>query len=136
MPHRQPLLLAIGRVLLPLALCAATACRGDRRRAAQVDTTTGKKGVVGLTDSTAASNDPAVRAATVALDSLTRRFAAARASLDSEAVALRDANRLDSSYAAHYASFERRRAAAAELRASRDRARKVRDSLVARGGEH
>jgi hypothetical protein len=76
--------------------------------------------------------DPAMREATAALDSLDRSFARARASLDSEALALRDANRLDSAYVPRYAAFEHRRAAAAELRASRDRARRVRDSLAAR----
>ena len=84
----------------------------------------------------ATPEDPAVRAATAALDSLTKSFAAARASLDSESLALRDANRLDSAYATRYAAFERRRAAAVELRTSRDRARRVRDSLVARAGKH
>ena len=77
-------------------------------------------------------DDPALRAATAALDSLDRSFARARASLDSEALALREANRLDSSYAMRYTAFERRRTAAAELRASRDRARRVRDSLDSR----
>ena len=129
MPHRQPLLLAIGRVLLSCALCAAAACRGDRARSAQVDTTTGKKGVVVL----APPGSPALRAATVALDSLDRSFAHERASLDSESLALRDANRLDSAYAIRYAAFERRRAAATELRTRRDRARRVRDSVAARG---
>ncbi|HEV7705241.1 MAG TPA: hypothetical protein VGO46_13160 [Gemmatimonadaceae bacterium] len=129
MPHRQPFLLAIGRVLLPCALCAVAACRGDRARAAQVDTTTGKKGVVVL----ARPEDPALRAATAALDSLDRSFARARASLDSEAVALRDANRLDSAYAMKYAAFEHRRSAAADLRAARDRAKRVRDSVAAKG---
>jgi hypothetical protein len=80
----------------------------------------------------ARADDPALRAATVALDSLERSFSHARASLDSEALALRDANRLDSAYAIHYADFEHRRAAAAELRATRNRARRVRDSLAAR----
>jgi hypothetical protein len=126
MPHRQPFLLAIGRVLLSCALCAAAACRGDRARSAQVDTTTGKKGVVVL----ATPEDPALHAATAALDSLDRNFQRARASLDSEALALRGANRLDSAYAIKYAAFERRRAAAADLRATRDRARRVRDSLA------
>ena len=74
--------------------------------------------------------DPALRAATAALDSLDRNFERARASLDSEALALRDAKRLDSVYAIKYAAFERRRAAAAELRSSRNRARRVRDSLA------
>lgn len=116
--------------MVPLvALFAAAACRGERSRATQVDTTMGKKGVEVLTRST----DPALRDATAALDSLEQRFARARASLDSEALALRDANRLDSAYAIRYAAFERRREAAAELRSSRDRARRVRDSLVARG---
>jgi hypothetical protein len=77
--------------------------------------------------------DPALRAATAALDSLDRSFARARASLDSESLALRDANRLDSSYAIKYAAFERRRAAAAELRAARDRAKRVRDSVAGSG---
>ena len=76
--------------------------------------------------------DPALRTATAALDSLERSFARARASLDSEALALRDANRLDSAYTIQYAAFERRRTAAAELRTSRDRARRVRDALAAR----
>jgi hypothetical protein len=128
MPHRQPILLAIGRVLLSLALCSTAACRGDRARVAQVDTTTGKKGVEVL----ARSQDPALRDATAALDSLERSFARARATLDSEALALHDANRLDSAYAIRYAAFERRRTAAAELRGSRDRARRMRDSLAAR----
>jgi len=116
-------------VLLPCALCAAAACRGDRARSAQFDTTTVKKGVVVL----APPEDPALRAATVALDSLDRSFIRARASLDSEALALREANRFDSAYAISYAAFERRRAAGVELRAARDRERRVRDSLVARG---
>lgn len=77
-------------------------------------------------------DDPALRAARAALDSLTTRFSLARTSLDSEALALRDANRLDSSYIATYAAFEHRRAAAVELRTARDRARRVRDSLAAR----
>ena len=76
--------------------------------------------------------DPLLRTATVALDLLNRSFESARTSLDSEALALRDANRLDSAYAIRYAAFERRRAAAAELRTLRDRARRVRDSIVAR----
>jgi hypothetical protein len=132
MPHRQPTLLAIGRIsLLPavlLATLAAAACHGDRSRATQVDTTTRKKGVEVL----ASPQNFALRSATVALDSAERSFARARASLDSEALALRDANRLDSAYAIRYAAFERRRAAAAQLRSSRDRARRVRDSLAAR----
>jgi hypothetical protein len=78
------------------------------------------------------ADDPALHAATAALDSLTTRFSLAHTSLDSEALALRDANRLDSSYIATYAAFEHRRAAAAELRTARDRARRVRDSLAAR----
>jgi hypothetical protein len=78
------------------------------------------------------ADDPALRAATVALDSLERSFSRARASLDSEALALRDANRLDSAYAIRYADFEHRRAQATELRTTRDRARRVRDSLAAR----
>lgn len=76
--------------------------------------------------------DPTLHAATAALDSLTTRFARARASLDSEALSLRDANRLDSVYVPKYDAFEHRRAAAVELRTARDRARRVRDSLVAR----
>jgi hypothetical protein len=113
---------------LSLALCATAVCRGDRARAAQVDTTTGRESVEVL----ARSQDPALRDATAALDSLERSFAGARATLDSEALALRDANRLDSAYAVRYAAFERRRTAAAELRSSRDRARRMRDSLAAR----
>jgi hypothetical protein len=128
MPHRQPFLLAIGRVLLSCAICAAGACRGDRAHSAQLDTTTGKKSVVVL----APPEDPALRAATAALDSLERSFARARASLDSEALALHDANRFDSAYEIRYTAFERRRTAAAELRTSRDRARRVRDALAAR----
>ncbi|MEO6210214.1 MAG: hypothetical protein ABIQ10_08840 [Gemmatimonadaceae bacterium] len=76
--------------------------------------------------------DPALAAATAALDSLDRQFAAARASLYSEVIARRDANRFDSAYAARYAAFEHRRSAASELRAARDRARRMRDSLAAR----
>jgi hypothetical protein len=128
MPHRQPILLAIGRVLLSLALFATAACRGDRSRAAQVDTTTGKKGVEVL----ARSQDPALRDATAALDSLEQSFARARATLDSDALALSDANRLDSAYAIRYAEFEHKRAAALQLRIARDRARRLRDSLAAR----
>lgn len=128
MPHRQTILLAIGRVLIPLALGATAACDGGRTRAAQVDTTTGPGKVVVL----AHLDDPAFRAATVALDSLDRSFARARASLDSEALALRDANRLDTAYTARYAAFEHRRATAAELRTARDRARRARDSMAAR----
>jgi hypothetical protein len=131
MPHRQPILLATGRVLLSLALCATAACRGDRTRDAQVDTSMRKKSVEVL----ASPPDPALRDATVALDSLERSFARARATLDSEAIALRDANRLDSAYAVRYAAFERRRTAAAELRGSRDRARRMRDSLAARAAK-
>lgn len=112
-----------------LALFATAACRGERSRATQVDTTMGKKGVEVLTRST----DPALQNATAALDSLERRFARARAMLDTEALALRDASRLDSAYAIRYAAFERRREAAAELRSARDSARRVRDSLVRHG---
>jgi hypothetical protein len=79
----------------------------------------------------ATAESPALRAATAALDSLDASFASARTSLDSEVLALRDANRLDSAYAIRYAAFERRRAAAAALRTSRDRAKRVRDSIVA-----
>jgi len=86
----------------------------------------GKKGVEVL----GSAQDPALRSATAALDSLERSFARARATLDSEALALRDANRLDSAYAIRYAAFERERAAAAQLRTARDRARRVRDSLA------
>ena len=82
--------------------------------------------------SPAAVEDPALHAATAALDSLTTRFSLARASLDSEALSLHDANRLDSAYVPKYAAFEHRRAAAAELRTARDRARRVRDSLASR----
>ena len=110
-----------------LAMSAA-ACRGERARAIHVDTTTGKKSVEVLAN----PQDSALRHATAALDSLERSFAHARASLDSEALALRDANRLDSSYVARYAAFEHRRAAAAQLRISRDKARHVRDSLAGR----
>ncbi len=80
----------------------------------------------------ASPQDSALRNATAALDSLERSFARSRASLDSEALALRDANRLDSAYAPRYAAFEHRRAATAQLRSSRDKARRVRDSLAAR----
>jgi hypothetical protein len=128
MPHRQPILLAMGRVLLSFVLCATAACRGDRSRATQVDTTMGKKGVEVL----AHAQDPALQSATAALDSLDRSFAHARASLDSEALALRDANRLDSAYAARYTAFERRRDVAVQLRSSRDKARRTRDSLAKR----
>jgi hypothetical protein len=129
MPHRQTLLLSIGRVLVSVALVGTAACRGERPRATQVDTTMGKKGV----EVPARLQNPALRDATVALDSLDRTFARARAALDSESLALRGANRLDSAYAVRYAAFEHRRAAAAQLRASRDRARRVRDSLAAKG---
>ena len=111
-----------------LAMSAA-ACRDDRSRARLVDTTTGKKSVEVL----ATPADSALRRATAALDSLERSFARARASLDSESLALRDANRLDTAYVTHYAAFEQRRAAATQLRHSRDKARHVRDSLVGRG---
>jgi hypothetical protein len=132
MPHRQPTLLAIGRISLVLGLMLATstsACRGDRSRAIHVDTTTRTKSVEVL----ATPHDPALRSATAALDSLERSFALARASLDSEALALRDANRLDTTYAARYAAFEHRRLAAIQLRSSRDKARRVRDSLARAG---
>jgi hypothetical protein len=115
-------------VLFVVAFCAAAACRDQRTRAAQVDTTT-RPGTVVVP---ARKDDPELRAATVGFDSLDRSFARARASLDSEALALLDANRLDSAYAIRYAAFEHRRAAAAELRATRDRARHTRDSLAAR----
>jgi hypothetical protein len=115
-------------MLFVVALCAAAACRDERRRAAQVDTTTRPRTVV----VPAHKDAPELRAATVALDSLDRSFARARASLDNEALALRDVSRLDSAYAIRYAAFERRRAAATELRATRDRARRARDSLAAR----
>jgi hypothetical protein len=88
-----------------------------------------------LAHSAAAPDDPAIRAATAALDSLTKIFAQARASLDSESMAMSDENRLDSIYARHYSQFEKRRTAAADLRAARDRARKTRDSLVTRGAK-
>jgi hypothetical protein len=112
---------------------STSACRGERSRAIHVDTTTRKKSVEVL----ATPQDPALQNATAALDSLERSFARARASLDSEALALRDANRLDTAYAARYAAFEHRRLAAAQLRNSRDRARRVRDSLARRAaGTH
>jgi hypothetical protein len=128
MPHRQPILLATGRTLVSLALVALASCKRDLPRTTQIDTTTGKKGVEVL----APAQNPALREATAALDSLDRSFAHARASLDSEAVALRDANRLDSAYAVRYAAFERRRSAASQLRTARDHARRTRDSLAAR----
>jgi len=131
MPHRQPTLLAIGRVSSVLAVMlamAVAACRGDRSRARPVDTTTGKKSVEVL----ATPRDSARRNATAALDSLDRSYLRARASLDSEALALRDANRLDTAYVARYTAFEHRRAAAAQLRIARDKARRVRDSLAGR----
>jgi len=96
-----------------------------------VDTTTGRSGGGVAAHAPAAAESPALHGATAALDSLSTRFSLARASLDSEALSLRDANRLDSSYVVKYAAFEHRRAAAAELRTARDRARRVRDSLVA-----
>jgi hypothetical protein len=110
--------------LLLASLVAA--CRGDRTRTPQVDTTTRKKSVEVL----AAPQDSVLRRATAALDSLERSFARARASLDSEALALRDANRFDSAYAARYSAFEHRRLAAAQLRNVRDKARRARDSLA------
>jgi hypothetical protein len=110
-----------------LAMSVA-ACGDNRSRALHVDTTTGKKSVEVL----ATPMDSAQRKATAALDSLERSFARARASLDSEALALRDANRLDSVYVTRYAAFEHRRAAAAQLRSSRDKARRLRDSLAER----
>ena len=76
--------------------------------------------------------DSALRSATAALDSLDRGFVRARASLDSEALALRDANRLDTAYVARYAAFEQRRAAALQIRGARDKARRTRDSLAGR----
>jgi hypothetical protein len=121
-------------MLVAIALCATAAC-GDRSGAAQVDSSTGRSagGVAARVSAPAAARpeDPALRAATAAFDSLSRSFTRARASLDSEALSLRDANRLDSAYAPRYAAFERRRTAAAELRTARDRARRVRDSLAA-----
>jgi hypothetical protein len=113
-----------------LALSVA-ACRDNRARALHVDTTTGKKSVEVL----AAPADSTLRRATAALDSLERSFARARASLDSEALALRDANRLDTAYVTRYAAFEHRRAAAVQLRSSRDRARRLRDSLAGRSAK-
>ena len=110
-----------------LAMFAA-ACRGEHVRATHVDTTTRKKGVEVL----ASPRDSALRSSTAALDSVERSFARARASLDSEALALRDANRLDTAYVTRYAAFERRRAAAARLLSSRDKARRLRDSIAAR----
>jgi hypothetical protein len=79
--------------------------------------------------------DSAARAATAAAASLDARFARERAALEADARALRDANRLDSAYARRYAVFEARRRSAAALRAARDRARHVRDSLAARGAK-
>jgi hypothetical protein len=120
-------------VLAVVLAMTAAACRDDRPRALHVDTTTGKKSVEVL----ATPADSALRRATAALDSLERSFARVRASLDSEALALRDANRLDTAYVAHYAAFEHRRAAASQLRSSRDRARRMRDSLAGRAsGKH
>ncbi|MEO8880433.1 MAG: hypothetical protein ABI446_08540 [Gemmatimonadaceae bacterium] len=118
-------------MLLVIALCT-TACRGERGRATQVDTTTGRTSGRVQTRPLAAPADPALVAATAALDSLDKRFMVARASLDSEVLSLRDANRLDSAYAVRYAAFERRRALAGELRTARDRAHRTRDSLAAR----
>ena len=91
----------------------------------------GKKSVEVL----ATPRDSAQRNATAALDSAERSFARARASLDSEARALRDANRLDTAYAARYTAFEHRRAAAAQLRSARDRSRHLRDSLAGRSAK-
>ncbi|MBA2684546.1 MAG: hypothetical protein H0U66_08670 [Gemmatimonadaceae bacterium] len=96
-----------------------------------MDTTTGRSGV-GVARPPAGPDNPELRAATAALDSLEKSFSRARASLDSEALSLRDANRLDTAYIAKYASFEHRRAAAVDVRTARDRARRVRDSLAAK----
>jgi len=115
-------------LLAVLLAMFAAACRGEHARATHVDTTTRKKGVEVL----ASPRDSALRSSTAALDSVERSFARARASLDSEALALRDANRLDTAYVTRYAAFERRRAAAARLRSSRDKARRLRDSIAAR----
>ena len=81
--------------------------------------------------------DSALRAATAALDSLDARFAHARAALDSDALTLRDANRLDSAYARRYDAFEAKREGALQLRDSQDRAgarlKAERSSLVGGG---
>ena len=122
----------MGRVAVVLAVMlamSAAACRDDRSRALHVDTTTRKKSVEVL----ATPADSALRSATAALDSLDRGFVRARASLDSEALALRDADRRDTAYVARYAAFEQRRAAATQLRSARDKARRIRDSLAERG---
>lgn len=76
--------------------------------------------------------DSALRAATAALDSASARFARAHAALDSEAAALRDANRLDSAYARRYDAFEAKRTSALALRDARDRARRARDAVATR----
>jgi hypothetical protein len=116
--------------LVPAVVLAMSvaACRDNRSRALHVDTTTGTKSVEVL----ATPADSALRRATAALDSLEQSFARARASLDSEALALRDANRLDTAYVTRYTAFEHRRAAAVQLRSARDKARHVRDSLAGR----
>jgi hypothetical protein len=133
MPHRRPVLPVIGRLLSSLALCGAAACGSDRRSSAQVDTTTPPRTV----EVRARPADSAMRAATAAFDSLDARFAHARAALDSDAITLRDANRLDSAYARRYDAFEAKRRRALVLRDERDRAgytlRTVRASRMAGG---
>ena len=109
----------IGRLLSSLALCGAAACGCDRRPSAQVDTTTPPRTV----EVRAHPADSALLAATAAFDSLDARFARARAALDSDAITLRDANRLDSAYARRYDAFEAKRRSAIELREERGRAR-------------
>ena len=78
------------------------------------------------------SVDPALRAATAALDSASARFALARAALDSDAATLRDANRFDSAYARSYDAYEAKRRNASALRDARDRARRKRDAIAGR----
>lgn len=82
--------------------------------------------------------DSALRAAMAVFDSLDARFAHARAALDSDALTLRDANRIDSAYARRYDAFEAKRKSALVLRDERDRAgtrlKTERASLV--GGGH
>jgi hypothetical protein len=108
----------IGRLLSSLALCCAAACGSDRRPSAQVDTTTPPRTV----EVRAHPADSTLLAATAAFDSLDARFVHARAALDSDAITLRDANRLDSAYARSYDAFEAKRRRALVLRDERDRA--------------
>jgi hypothetical protein len=132
MPHVVVDLLALARRLSPLAaLCCVLACSrsGDSQHAAE--SSDGSRRVEALDTRSpnpsayapSAHDAPLNRALADSARRLDSAYQRERSALNAEATAMRSADHHTSAYLSRYRAFEQRAAAAALLRAERDRVR-------------